>query len=55
MDAMTEKGAIFSRMSGSGPSVVGYFDNEDQAAACADELLARGVRAYVTKPLPEKN
>ena len=55
MHAMTEKGAIFSRMSGSGPSVVGYFDNEDQAAACADELLARGVRAYVTKPLPEKN
>ena len=54
MDAMTEKGAIFSRMSGSGPSVVGYFDDEDKAVVCANELLTRGVRAYVTKPLSEK-
>lgn len=54
MDTMKEGGAVFARMSGSGPSVIGYFDDEDKAAACATELSARGVRAYLAKPLSEK-
>ncbi len=51
METMRTFGAVFVRMSGSGPSVVGYFDDAAKASACAEELLARGVRAYLTEPL----
>ena len=51
MEHMTQSGAVFARMSGSGPSVVGYFDDSTKASDCADALLARGIRAYLTKPL----
>lgn len=51
MEHMTRGGAVFARMSGSGPSVVGYFDDSTKASDCADALLARGIRACLTKPL----
>lgn len=51
MEYMTESGAVFARMSGSGPSIVGYFDNATKASDCVDALVSRGIRAYLTKPL----
>ena len=43
---MMELGAVASLMSGSGPSVFGVFDTEEQAKAAERELLSLGYRAY---------
>ena len=49
--SMEECGAAFARMSGSGPSVVGYFEDGERARACAKQLLDAGVTAHVCRPL----
>ncbi len=51
IDAMKKGGAVFARMSGSGPSVVGYFENEAKAKDCADTLRLQGIAAQVCQPL----
>ena len=51
MTAMRESGAVLVRMSGSGPSVVGGFLNEETAHACASALSVRGVAAHVCRPI----
>jgi len=38
-------------MSGSGPSMVGYFDDEEVAKRCADELREQGIEAHLCRPL----
>ena len=55
MNAMTTYGAVFARMSGSGPSVVGYFDSECAAKDCARQLAQQGVRAYCCQPMSLEN
>lgn len=54
METMTACGAVFARMSGSGPSVVGYFDGECAAQHCARQLTQRGIRAYCCQPISPK-
>lgn len=51
IESMKKEGAVFARMSGSGPSVVGYFDDEAKAQVCADELRAQGIAAHLCRPL----
>lgn len=51
MRQMTEQGAVFARMSGSGPSVVGFFTDDMAACECARALSERGIRAYACRPL----
>ncbi len=48
---MRENGVVFARMSGSGPSVVGYFANEQCALECADLLAKKGVVAHLCRPI----
>ena len=43
---LSELGARLSLMSGSGPSVFGIFDTEDEARRAADLLVQEGLRAY---------
>ena len=49
--AMLEGGAIGALMSGSGPSVVGIFADENAARAVRDEIAQTGVAAFVCKPI----
>lgn len=51
MREMQDSGAVFARMSGSGPSVVGYFENEATAAHCVAHLAVRGITAHLCRPL----
>jgi 4-diphosphocytidyl-2-C-methyl-D-erythritol kinase len=51
MKQMTDTGAVFARMSGSGPSVVGYFEDENTAASCVAQLAKKGVVAHLCRPL----
>ena len=51
MREMIGQGARFARMSGSGPSVVGFFEREAQAEACRQALCDSGVQAHVCRPL----
>ncbi len=49
--AMLEGGAIGALMSGSGPSVVGIFTDPDAAQRVRDTIAARGIAAFVCKPI----
>ena len=51
MERMRAAGAVFSRMSGSGPSVVGFFADARRAALCRDALSEEGVAAHLCRPL----
>ena len=51
LDEMTACGATFARMSGSGPSVVGYFEDEDTALSCVKSLAQKGITAHLCRPL----
>lgn len=51
IESMKKEGAVFVRMSGSGPSMVGYFDDEEAAKRCADELREQGIEAHLCRPL----
>ena len=44
---MTELGASFAMMSGSGPSVFGIFDSEESARRACEELRSDNVRAFL--------
>ena len=48
---MLAGGAIGALMSGSGPSVVGIFADENAARAVRDEIAQTGVAAFVCKPI----
>jgi 4-diphosphocytidyl-2-C-methyl-D-erythritol kinase len=48
---MAAGGAVFALMSGSGPSVVGYFEDENTAASCVAQLAKKGVVAHLCRPL----
>ena len=48
---MVAGGATFVRMSGSGPSVVGYFEDEDTAMSCVTKLTEKGITAHLCRPL----
>ncbi len=50
-DCMQQKGACFALMSGSGPSVVGYFTDQQAASECAEYLRAQGIVAHLCQPL----
>ncbi len=47
---MTQAGAL-SLMSGSGPSVFGMFEKEDDAARLYEELQEEGIECYLCKPV----
>lgn len=49
---MKESGAIGARMTGSGPTVFGIFDNESQANSCRQRLLEMrfGKQIFVVRP-----
>ena len=51
MQGMRRQGATFVRMSGSGPSVVGYFEHGADALACVARLQRDGIRAVACEPL----
>lgn len=46
-EALLEGGAAAALMSGSGPSVFGWFDNENTAERAAKNLISGGARAFV--------
>ena len=48
---MLEGGAVGAMMSGSGPSVVGVFTDENIAKAVRDNIASEGVAAFVCKPV----
>ncbi len=48
---MLNGGAIGAMMSGSGPSVVGIFTEQDAAQRVRDVIAARGIAAFVCKPV----
>ena len=45
---MCEKGALGSMMSGSGPTVFGFFDHEEKAKICAEKLREKYKEVFVT-------
>ena len=47
-EAMLDRGAVFSLMSGSGSTVFGFFEGPDVADALRSEFVDRGYRAFVT-------
>ncbi len=51
MSEMVRHGAVVARMSGSGPSVVGFFDEQAAAEQCNRALSQKGIRAHVCRPL----
>ena len=51
LSEMVAGGATFVRMSGSGPSVVGYFEDEDTAMSCVTKLTEKGITAHLCRPL----
>lgn len=50
-DVMRNCGALLYQMSGSGPSVFGLFDTEEEAEKCASELKKNCKDVFVTKPV----
>ncbi len=50
-NTLSEAGAIFAMMSGSGPSVFGVFDDETAAQAAAEVLRKQGIPAWVCEPM----
>ena len=48
---MERSGAIFARMSGSGPTVVGFFADEQAARVYSATLDERQLKHYVCRPL----
>jgi 4-diphosphocytidyl-2-C-methyl-D-erythritol kinase len=54
MEQMRQCGAVFARMSGSGPSVVGVFQSAKEADACAKTLQENGIRAVSCAALHAK-
>ena len=50
---MLEGGAIGALMSGSGPSVVGFFTDESAAQRVRDEIAQKGIAAFVCHPVNE--
>lgn len=51
-EIMRASGAAFSMMSGSGPSVFGFFQSEDAAARACAVLTDSGAEAFVCAPAP---
>ena len=52
-EEMTRRGALTSRMSGSGPSVFGIFKNEASAESACEALREMGAVAFVCRPFSE--
>ena len=52
-EEMLRRGALVSRMSGSGPSVFGIFDCEDAATAAKDALKSLGADAFICTPFAQ--
>lgn len=50
-DTMRDCGALLYQMSGSGPTVFGIFEKEEDAQACASRLKESIADVYVTKPV----
>lgn len=50
---MLDSGAIGAMMSGSGPSVVGVFTNEQDAKTTREHIAAKGIAAFVCRPVKE--
>ena len=48
---MLAGGAVGALMSGSGPSVVGFFTDADAAQFMCDKIVAQGIAAFVCKPI----
>ena len=48
---LADAGAVFSMMSGSGPSVFGVFDNENTAQAAAKVLQSENIPVWVCEPI----
>lgn len=48
-NTMKKYGAMVSMMSGSGPTVFGFFKNESMAKKCAKELRKNYIQTFVTK------
>ncbi|MEG2935754.1 MAG: 4-(cytidine 5'-diphospho)-2-C-methyl-D-erythritol kinase, partial [Clostridium sp.] len=45
------EGALGSMMSGSGPTVFGFFDNEEKANKCAEKLKDKYKEVFVTSTI----
>ncbi len=45
------EGALGSMMSGSGPTVFGFFEDEDKARACAEKLMVDYSEVFVTRTI----
>ena len=54
-EIMTKNGAESVLMSGSGPSVFGIFESEDQAQIACDALKADSYTAFVARSIGEEN
>ena len=50
-NTLLECGAVGALMSGSGPSVFGIFDSEDDAVLASEKLKKMGIRAYPCKTI----
>ncbi len=50
-NTLTEGGAVFAMMSGSGPSVFGVFNDETAARDAAEGLAREGIPAWVCEPM----
>lgn len=48
---MRQGGATGCLMSGSGPSIVGFFDRHDKALAVCRDIQKDGITAFVTRPI----
>lgn len=48
---MCDEGALGSMMSGSGPTVFGFFDNEEKANNCAEKLKDKYKEVFVTSTI----
>ena len=48
---MLEGGAVGCMMSGSGPSMVGFFDDISKAEAVCSQIRKQGIAAYVARPI----
>jgi len=49
-DYMSEKADV-TRMSGSGPTILGIFKDETKATAMINELIAKGIKAHLCRPI----
>lgn len=51
---LLKSGAVGAMMSGSGPSVFGIFESENEAKRALDELREKGIRAFAAEPIYSK-